>query len=120
MKFLWTTLQVRDLDESISFYQDIIGLKLNQRHIAGLGLEMAFLGEGDTQIELICNKNNYAASDGKGVTIGFKVESVEETLKTVMEKGIHVTKGIMKPNPYVKFFHVKDPNGYEVQFVEQM
>lgn len=120
MKFLWTTLQVRDLEESLAFYQDLIGLGLNQRHMAGPGIEMAFLGQGDTQIELICNKNNKAYNGGEGISIGFKVESLDETMKIVNEKGIAVTKGVYQPNPHVKFFFVNDPNGFEIQFVEQM
>jgi len=120
MKFLWTTLQVMDLDESLEFYQNIVGLKLNQRHFAGPGIEMAFLGEGDTQIELICNKNNSKINNGEGIAIGFKVDSLEETMKIINEKGITVTKDIFKPNPHVQFFFVNDPNGFQVQFVEQM
>ena len=34
--------------------------------------------------------------------------------------GITVTKEIFIPNPHVKFFFVNDPNGFQVQFVEQM
>lgn len=120
MKFLWTTLQAKDLNESVAFYQDLIGLKLNQRHVAGPGIEMAFLGEGDTQIELICNKNNKEEVLGKGITMGFKVVSLEDTMKIVKEQGILVTKEIIKPTPYVKFFFVKDPNGFDIQFVEQL
>ncbi|MBK5246477.1 MAG: VOC family protein [Peptostreptococcaceae bacterium] len=120
MKFLWTTLQVRDMDKSLSFYQEIVGLKLNHRQLAGPGIEMAFLGEGDTQIELICNKNNSKAFNGEGITIGFKVDSLEETMKIIREKGIIVTKEIFIPNPHVKFFFVNDPNSFQVQFVEQM
>ena len=120
MKFLWTTLQVRDTDASVEFYQKLIGLKLNQRHVAGPGIELAFLGEGDTQVELVCNKNTKESHRGKGISMGFKVDSLDDTMKMVKEKGIDVTKGIQKPNPYIKFFYINDPDGYEIQFVEQM
>ncbi len=120
MKYLWTTLKVTDMDLSVAFYQEIIGLKLNQRHVAGPGIELAFLGDGDTQIELISNKEIKEAHRGKGISMGFKVDSLDDTMKMVKEKGIDVTKEIQKPNPYVKFFFVHDPDGYEIQFVEQM
>lgn len=120
MKFLWTTLQVMDMDKSLRFYQEIVGLKLNHRQLAGPGIEMAFLGDGETQIELICNKNNNNANNGEGIAIGFKVNSLDETMKIIRENGITVTKEIFIPNPHVKFFFVNDPNGFQVQFVEQM
>lgn len=120
MKYLWTTLKVTNMDVSVAFYMEVIGLKLNQRHVAGPEIEMAFLGDGDTQIELICNKNVKESHRGKGISMGFKVDSLDNTLKMVKEKGIDVTKDIIKPNPYVKFFFINDPDGYEIQFVEQM
>ena len=31
MSFCWTTIQVKDMNESLEFYEDIVGLKVNQR-----------------------------------------------------------------------------------------
>ena len=56
MKFLWTTILVNDMDESLKFYEEIAGLKPVDRFQAGPGMEIAFLGEGETKIELICNE----------------------------------------------------------------
>jgi len=118
MKFLWTTLQVKDMAASLDFYQGFVGLKLNQRHLAGPEVEMAFLGEGDTQVELICSKSISHETGGKGISIGFRVDSLEEILKNVSQKGILITREIYQPNPHVRFFFVEDPDGYQVQFVE--
>jgi len=56
MKFCWTTLTVKNMEESLKFYQELIGLNLNQRFQAGPNMEIAFLGQGETQVELIYNK----------------------------------------------------------------
>jgi lactoylglutathione lyase len=51
--------------------------------------------------------------------LGFEVKSVDEKIQFVKEKGLAVT-GPIQPNPSIKFFFVKDPNGVSVQFVENM
>jgi lactoylglutathione lyase len=53
MKFLWTTILVNNMDESLKFYEEIVGLKLTERFQAGPGMEISFLGEGETKVELI-------------------------------------------------------------------
>ncbi|MEG3070260.1 MAG: VOC family protein [Candidatus Syntrophopropionicum ammoniitolerans] len=44
MKFCWCTISVNNLEQSIRFYQQIVGLSLNRRFVAGPGVEIAFLG----------------------------------------------------------------------------
>ncbi len=46
MKFCWCTITVKDMEESLKFYQEVVGLKLNRRFEAGPGVEIAFLGDG--------------------------------------------------------------------------
>ena len=45
MKFVWTTIQVADLDRSLAFYHDLLGLPVAERFQAGPN-EIAMLGEG--------------------------------------------------------------------------
>ncbi len=120
MKFCWSTIKVRDMEESLKFYQEIVGLSLNRRFDAGPGREIAFLGEGETQIELISDENNKAINIGEDISLGFEVSSIEEKMKYVKDKGIDIHSGPIKPNPHVQFFYVVDPNGLKIQFVENL
>ncbi len=120
MKFTWTTLTVNNLEESLKFYQEIVGLSLNQRFPAGPGVEIAFLGDGETKIELICNEANKQVNLGHDISLGFEVKSVDEMMVFVKEKGMEVHSGPFQPNPHVKFIYVMDPNGLKIQFVENM
>lgn len=120
MKFLWTTLLVNNMDESLSFYEDIIGLKLIDRFQAGPGMEISFLGEGETKVELICNENFKSLDTGNRVTLGFKVESLDETIEFIKEKEINIVTGPVQPNPSIKYFIIQDPNGVKIQFAEQI
>lgn len=119
MAFLWTTLTVKDMEESLKFYQEIVGLPLNRRMAAGPGMEIAFLGEDATKVELICNANVKEVNLGNDISMGFAVGSVEEKISFLEKKGIKIHSGPFSPNPHVKYFFIQDPNGLKIQFVEE-
>lgn len=121
MKFNWCTIEVRDLSESISFYEEIVGLKLERRFTAGPDSEIAFLGDGETKIELIYNKNVKPEVIGANISLGFETADLEETMKVLRSKQISVLAHpvfgeIISPNPHIKFCYVSDPNGIKIQF----
>lgn len=118
MKFCWCTITVDNMEDSLRFYQEIVGLSISRRFTAGPGMEIAFLGEGETKVELIRDSNHKAANNCEGISLGFEVESVDKMIKHIKEKGLEVDSGPYQPNPHVKFFYVKDPNGVKIQFVE--
>jgi lactoylglutathione lyase len=119
MKFCWCTIQVKDLNESLTFYQEIVGLPLIRRFPAGEGMEIAFLGEGPTQVELICDTHT-GIKGGAGVSLGFETESLDDMMNFVHQKGLKILRGPFQPNPHTRFFFVLDPDGVEIQFVENM
>jgi lactoylglutathione lyase len=118
MKFCWSTLTVKNMDESLRFYEEIVGLKVQQRFPAGPGTEIAFLGDGETKIELIWNAEKKDVHIGEDISWGFEVDSAEECIALIREKGIPIHSGPFQPNPHTKFFFVQDPNGMKIQFVE--
>jgi len=120
MSFCWTTLHVRNLDTSLAFYMDIAGLSLKSRRLAGPGTELAFLGDGETKLELIASGSDPNPTVGSGISIGFTVESVDAAIGMMKEKGIPVESGPFQPGPGIRFFFVLDPDGWRVQFVEMM
>lgn len=120
MKFCWTTIHVKNLEESLKFYQEIVGLQLNNRYNAGPGMEIAFLGSGETQVELIGHETDKGVNIGQDISLGFEVSSLDEMLEFVKGKGIAVHSGPFQPNPHVRFFYIMDPDGLKIQFVENM
>lgn len=118
MKYLWTTIHVSDMKKSLEFYQEVVGLKVNKSFPAGPNMEFSFLGDGETQVELICDKNVKEVHIGQDISLGFEVDSVEKMMDFVKQKGIEIVAGPISPNPQVTFFFVEDPNGVRIQFVE--
>lgn len=120
MKFCWVTVSVNNFEESLKFYKEIIGLSINRRFKAGPDTEIAFLGDGQTKLELISDKKIGNANIGKDISLGFEVESADKMIKYLKKKGIEIESGPFQPNPNIKFFYVLDPNGLKVQLVENI
>ena len=117
MYFSHVTLSVKNLEESLLFYQDIVGLPVKRRFSPMPGLEIVFLGKGETEIELIANQAHTDIDIGQDVSLGFAAGSLEETAKLMKEKGIDIGE-ISSPGPQVKYFFVSDPNGVKIQFIK--
>jgi len=115
MQFRHVTISVKDLEASLAFYQDVVGLEIVRRMAAGPGREIVFLGSGGTEVELISGGGE--VSPGAGISMGFAAESLEDTMALLREKGYEVEGDIVSPNPQTRFFFVKDPDGYRVQFI---
>ncbi|NMA82870.1 MAG: VOC family protein [Epulopiscium sp.] len=120
MRFCWSTLRVKNMEESLKFYQEVVGLIVDKRFKAGPGMEIAFLGDGETKIELICNENSNDINIGRDISWGFEVNSVDEKISFLKERGIAIDEGPYQPNPHTKFFYIMDPNGLKIQFVENL
>ena len=121
MKFLWTTINVKNLDESVAFYSDLAGLQVLQRFPAGPGVEIVFMGNGsdnETMVELLLDSSHTEVNFSESISIGFAVDSADAMLETVKRKDIPVHSGPVE-TPGFKFFCIKDPNGLNVQFFQQ-
>ena len=120
MHFCWTTVSVRDMDESLRFYREILELPLNTRMNPAPGLELAFLGSGETQVELICSQEKNETGFSENISLGFIVPSIEEFHQRLQQNGIPVHSGPVQPNPAMQFMFILDPNGLKIQLVEYM
>jgi lactoylglutathione lyase len=118
MKFCWTTIYVKNLDESLNFYRNIIGLDLIRRKRVNPDMELAFLGAGETQIELIDDKKTECKEFSENFVLGFQTDSLEGTIEFLTKKNIPIHSGPFQPNPNLRFIYCLDPNGVKIQFNE--
>jgi lactoylglutathione lyase len=116
----FVTVKVKDMEESIRFYTEFLGLSQMIRFSPQPGVDIVFLkDELGNKVELIHNTHEPEGSDVKSlVSIGFVVESVDNVLKTVNEKNIEIVRGPIKTPNGQKFVYVKDPNGVEIEFIQ--
>ena len=73
MDFGWVTIHVRDMKESLQFYQEIISLKISRKMKPGPDREIVFLETGKTEIELIHDggDTSYSAVSNPAAKRGF-------------------------------------------------
>ncbi len=126
MRLLHTMIRVGDLDRSIRFYTEALGMQLLRRKdYPGGRFTLAFVGYGDESneavIELTHNwdATTYDLGDGFGhIAIG--VEDIEGACARVRELGGRVTRepGPMQHGSTVIAF-VEDPDGYKIEFIER-
>lgn len=125
MRLLHTMLRVGDLERSISFYTEILGMKLLRRKDYPDGrFTLAFVGYGDESdtavIELTHNwdTDSYDVGTGFGhVAIG--VEDIYRVCDAIRAQGGVIARepGPMKHGTTVIAF-VKDPDGYAIELIE--
>ncbi|HBD11733.1 MAG TPA: lactoylglutathione lyase [Porticoccaceae bacterium] len=124
MRMLHTMLRVGDLDRSIAFYTDCLGMELlRKRDFPGGKFTLAFLGYGaeeeNTVLELTHNwdTGEYDLGSGYGhIAIG--VDDVYATCEAIRAKGGKVVRepGPMMHGTTVLAF-VEDPDGYKVELL---
>jgi len=124
MRLLHTMLRVGDLDTSISFYTDVLGMQLLRRKDYPAGeFTLAFVGYGDeadhTVIELTHNwgTKGYDLGEGYG-HIAIEVDDVYTATDEVKLRGGKVIReaGPMNAGTTVIAF-VEDPDGYSIELI---
>jgi lactoylglutathione lyase len=120
MKFCWITINVKDMERSLPFYRDLLGLPVMRKMSSSPDMEIVFLGSGETQVELICNKKAPPPSFGQDISLGFEVDSLEKFSEVLKSKNIPIHSGPFQPNPHIRFMYILDPDGVKVQLVENI
>jgi len=102
-KFLWATINVRDMEESLRFYQEVVGLTIDRRYQARPGVEITFLGKGETKIELIKNDEIKDINIGENISLGFEVDSVDDMMEFVRLRASQFTVAPPSQIPTLSF-----------------
>lgn len=126
MRLLHTMLRVCNLEKSLDFYQNVLGMKLLRRKDYPEGrFTLAFVGYGDetdsTVLELTHNwdTERYDLGNAYG-HIAVEVDDAYEACERVKRQGGNVVReaGPMKHGTTVIAF-VEDPDGYKIEFIQK-
>lgn len=126
MRFLHTMLRVGNLERSIDFYTNVLGMKLLRQKDYPTGrFTLAFVGYGEedknTVLELTHNWDTESYELGTAFGhIALQVDDAAQACEMVRQKGGTVTReaGPMKHGGSVIAF-VEDPDGYKIEFIER-
>jgi lactoylglutathione lyase len=120
MRFCWVTIAVQDIEKSKRFYTDIVGLPIDRVMKPSETMELVFLGDETTKVELLYDANHKGRDFGKDISIGFEVEELEAFMDKLKKSGIGILSGPHQPGPRIRFIYVLDPDGVKVQFIENI
>ena len=124
MRILHTMLRVGDLDRSIEFYTDVLGMKLLRRKDYPDGeFTLAFVGYGEESeeavIELTYNWGVRSYEPGSGYGhIALEVEDVYQATEAIRGRGGKILReaGPMNAGTTIIAF-VEDPDGYPIELI---
>ncbi|HTJ85607.1 MAG TPA: lactoylglutathione lyase [Polyangiaceae bacterium] len=126
MRILHTMIRVRDLDKSLAFYTDALGMRLLRKtDYPGGEFTLAFVGYGSEEdgavIELTHNwgTKDYVMGDAFG-HIAIAVDDAYAACDKLRAKGVTITRepGPMKHGSTVIAF-VVDPDGYKIELIQR-
>ncbi len=120
-KLLHTRYRVRDLEKTVSFYKDVLGLKELRRHTSGRGSQLVFLKapEGDEEIEICKFDQSGPVVIGPDLThLAFEVDDLEKFAQEAAAKGYPLSDGPHSTGSS-KIAFIDAPEGYEVELIER-
>ena len=126
MRILHTMLRVGDLERSLKFYTEVLGMRVLRRQDYPSGrFTLAFVGYGPESetavLELTHNWDTTSYDLGEGYGhVAIQVDDAYAACEQVTKRGGKVTReaGPMKHGTTVIAF-VEDPDGYKIEFIEK-
>jgi lactoylglutathione lyase len=131
MRLLHTMLRVRDLDRSLHFYCDLLGMQLlRRRDYPGGAFTLAFVGYGDESATAVLElTHNWPTQEGfsgdyeLGTAFGhlaIGTHDIRGVCDRLRAQGVRITRepGPMQHGTTVIAF-VEDPDGYKIELIEE-
>ena len=121
-KLLHTRYRVNDLERTVAFYRDILGLKEIQRHQSPRGSQLVFLQTPGSEelIEITCFPGSGPVQVQPDLThLAFEVESLEEFGRHLAKHGLKYSDGPTASSSGSVFAFVDAPEGYEIELIQK-
>jgi lactoylglutathione lyase len=121
-KLLHTRMRVSDMDQTIVFYTEVLGLEVLERKVSPRGSHLAFLRvpNSDELIELCSFPPSGPVKVQEDlVHLAFQVERLDATVAALLQQGIRITDGPTTTSSGSRFIFIDAPDGYEVELIER-
>ena len=121
-KLLHTRMRVSDMDQTINFYTNVLGLEVLERKVSPRGSHLAFLKVPNSEelIELCSFPSSGPVKVQEDlVHLAFQVENLDDTIEQLGAKQIRVTDGPTTTSSGSRFIFIDAPDGYEVELIER-
>ena len=119
-KLLHTRYRVKDLEKTVAFYRDVLGLKEIRRITSGRGSQLVFFKapESNEEIELCKFDESGPVVVGPDLThLAFEVDDLDKFAKEAAAKGYPLSDGPHKSSSG-RIAFIDAPEGYEIELIE--
>jgi lactoylglutathione lyase len=121
-KLLHTRYRVNDLERTVTFYRDVLGLEEVRRHKSPRGSELVFLKApgSEEQIEITHFPGSGPVQVQPDLThLAFEVESLEAFARHLAKFGLQYSDGPTTSSSGSTFAFIDAPEGYEIELIER-
>ena len=120
-KLLHTRYRVNDLEKTVGFYKDVLGLEEIRRHKSPRGSELVFLKTPGSEelIEICAYPSSGPVVVGPDLThLAFEVEDLEKFAQEAAAKGYPLSDGPTASSTGTVFAFIDAPEGYEIELIQ--
>ncbi len=121
-KLLHTRYRVNDLERTVRFYRDVLGLEEVKRHKSPRGSELVFLKAPGSEelIELCFFPGSESVKVQPDLThLAFEVDSLAEFEKHLANHGLKFSDGPTATSTGTTFAFIDAPEGYEIELIQK-
>ena len=120
-RLLHTRYRVNDLEKTVSFYKDVLGLAETRRHTSGRGSQLVFFKApgSEEEIELCKFDESGPVVVGPDLThLAFEVDDIEEFARHSAALGYPLSDGPHKNSSGGAIAFIDAPEGYEIELIQ--
>src|SRR3954452_23628243 len=120
-KLLHTRYRVTDLEKTVAFYRDVLGLQETRRQTSGRGSQLVFFRApaSEEEIEICKFDESGPVVVGPDLThLAFEVDDLESFAKESAAKGYPLSDGPTKTSSGSVIAFLDAPEGYEVELIQ--
>jgi lactoylglutathione lyase len=121
-KLLHTRYRVNDLERTVNFYRDVLGLEEIRRHKSPRGSELVFLKApgSEEQIEITCFPGSGPVQVQPDLThLAFEVDNLAEFGAHLAKHGLKFSDGPTTSSSGTTFAFIDAPEGYEIELIQK-
>lgn len=121
-KLLHTRMRVNDLERTVKFYEEALGLKVSRRHTSPRGAQLVFLQTPGSEEEIeLCQLPNSPSVQVQPdlMHLAFEVENLEAFAAELKKKGYALSDGPTPTGSGSMIAFIDAPEGYEVELIQR-
>ena len=122
-KLLHTRMRVNDIEKTVKFYEQALGLKATRRHTSPRGAQLVFLATPNSEEEIEICQMPPGAEPVKVqpdlMHLAFAVDDLETFAAELKRKGFALSDGPTKTGSGSVIAFIDAPEGYEVELIQK-